>query len=135
MEIHGVLSHLVAKICRVEKQNKQILVHLVRLCRKGEEHSEEKNGEHEEREDKRISWEMERRGRSRRRSGAEDSGDAGRRGGKPLLEVSCFDCIYYGNTYIGTKKRRRKKEEEKKKKKKIAKVGDNNGQATTQFNF
>ena len=25
MQIHGVLSHLVAKICQVEKQNKQII--------------------------------------------------------------------------------------------------------------
>ena len=102
MEIHGVLSHLVAKICRIEKQNKQILVHLVRLRRKGEERMEETNGDHREKEDKRISQGPESQGRSKTRSD-HSGGERGKReekeGGKPLPEVSCFVWIYYGNTY------------------------------------
>ena len=37
MEVHGVLSHLMDKICLVEKQNKKILGHLKHLQRNGEE--------------------------------------------------------------------------------------------------
>ena len=91
MEIHGVISHLVAKTFLVEKQNKQILAQLARLNRKGEENIED-NGEHKEREEKRMSWQLERRRRSRSKSGdswenikIEEKGED-----RLLKEVSCF---------------------------------------------
>ena len=41
MEIHGVLSNLVAKICLVEKQNKQIIRQLLQANRVEEEQNQE----------------------------------------------------------------------------------------------
>jgi hypothetical protein len=52
MEVHGVLSHLAAKMCLVEKQNKQILRQLTRYNRKEEEQVEERNVKHKETKDK-----------------------------------------------------------------------------------
>ena len=86
MEVRVLLSHLLAKVLLVEKQNKQILGQIAKLQRKGEEQTEKRNGN-------RISWQLERRGTSRTK--ACDSEERGNReekggGGNKLHEVRHF---------------------------------------------
>ena len=59
--MHGVLSHLVEKICLLEKQNMEILGHLKHLPRNDKEMEENKDNKKEQ---KRLSGQQERRGKS-----------------------------------------------------------------------